>query len=118
MANAASLERGGPGVRPAAGLRRGDAHQGRHHLRRVRLRLLSGSALAGGFILGAFGAARSVLPVVLVPWVASPKSALSFALRLDDYAGRVGTLNGLVLLAAGGILAGLAWHALGCLRLP
>ncbi len=73
---------------------------------------LSGSALAGGFILGAFGAARSVLPVVLGPWVASPKRALSFALKFDDYAGRVGKLNGAVLLAAAGFLAGLAWHTL------
>lgn len=75
--------------------------------------LLSGSAAAGALILGAFGAARSLLPVALGPRFACPRGALSFTLKFDTHEGRVGTLNGAALLAAAVLLAGLTRHSLG-----
>lgn len=72
--------------------------------------LLSGSAVAGGLILGSFGAARSVLPILIGPRVARPEKSLSTALAFDAYEGLVGKLNGAFLLMAAIWLINSSWR--------
>lgn len=75
--------------------------------------LLSGSATAGALLLGLFGGARSVLPVLLAPQAASPRSSLLLALSFDEQEERVGKLNGVILLLAAPFLVAVAWSAWG-----
>jgi hypothetical protein len=75
---------------------------------------LSGSAAAGGLVLGLFGAARAALPVAVGPRVADPAASLAFTLAFDAYEGAVRRLNGAALLAAAAALTGAtARHLLG-----
>lgn len=62
--------------------------------------LLSGSATAGAALLAVFGAARSVLPVLLGPRLDSSRKALGFAIAFDRHEALVTRLNGITLLLA------------------
>jgi hypothetical protein len=75
--------------------------------------LLSGSAAAGALILGCFGAARAVVPVMLGPGVASPTRSLGIALSFDDHEARVARWNGVVLLVTAVVLLGYGWLVAG-----
>jgi hypothetical protein len=75
--------------------------------------LLSGSATAGGLILGLFGFARSVAPVCMGPRLASPRKSLAFAVAFDTHEERVHKLNGVILLGVAVLLAGYCWRFIG-----
>jgi hypothetical protein len=75
--------------------------------------LLSGSAAAGALLLGLFGLARSLLPVVLGPGMASPTRSLGFAVDFDAHEKWVGKLNGVALLLTAALLAFWVWSSAG-----
>lgn len=61
--------------------------------------VLSGSAASGAFIMGAFGAARGILPVLAGPRMTSPEQTLALSASLDAYSEPIAKINGLVLAA-------------------
>jgi hypothetical protein len=74
--------------------------------------LLAGSGPAGGVVMGLYGLARAVPAVLLGPRLQSPQAALGFACAVDAREASVARLNGLVLLVAAVVLAGLWWRGL------
>jgi hypothetical protein len=74
--------------------------------------LFSGSPLSGALILAAFGAVRSVPPLIFGPASASPTQALNFAVVFNRYAPVVAKQSGLALGLCGLVLAALLKQAL------
>lgn len=66
--------------------------------------LLSGSPPAGAMTMGLFGVARSLAPVAVAPYIASPLRSLRFAAAVDRYEPWVFRVNGCLLLLAAAAL--------------
>lgn len=71
--------------------------------------LLSGSAVHGALIMGAFGLVRALPPAALGPVLDSPDASRRFSGLIDRHESRVRRLNGLALLAATVLLAAAWW---------